>query len=41
MNPAEEAAEADYNKEANETGEDPIPDKMPDDVDIPDAGKKT
>ncbi len=39
-NPAEEAAKQDYNGEANRTVKDPIPDKTPDDVDIPDAGKK-
>ena len=40
VNPEEEAAEADYNTEANETGKDPIPTKTPDSADIPDAGKK-
>ena len=39
-NPDEEQAREDYNKEANETGNDPIPDKTPDWADIPDAGKK-
>ena len=39
-NPAEDAAEAGYNTEANETGKDPIPTKTPDSADIPDAGKK-
>lgn len=39
-NTAEEQAREDYNNEANETGNDPIPGKTPGWVDIPDAGKK-
>jgi hypothetical protein len=40
VNPAEEQAKSDYNREVNEKGGDPIPDKAPDWAKIPDAGKK-